>query len=61
MKRQNAAYMAMEPVRIKFVNLEKVGFGSDLHYHMSTLFDIFIRMMIQKAKGNLHDTKFWFQ
>ncbi|EFP11803.1 hypothetical protein CRE_26709 [Caenorhabditis remanei] len=38
MKRQNAAYRAMDPVRIKFINLDKVAFGSDLHYHMSTLF-----------------------
>ncbi len=61
LKRQNDAYSALEPMRMRFLNLDQIAPGDALYVHVANLIDIFVRMMIEKAGGNLKDTKFWLQ
>ncbi|EGT56180.1 hypothetical protein CAEBREN_06213 [Caenorhabditis brenneri] len=61
LKRQNAVYSSLEPMRMRFVNLDQATPGDVLYIHAANLIDIFIRMMIQKAGGSLKDTQFWLQ
>ena len=61
LKRQNAAYMELEPMRMSFIGLDKITSGEVLHVHVANLIDILIRMMIEKAGGNLEDTRYWLQ
>ncbi|KAI5177071.1 hypothetical protein PAEPH01_2461 [Pancytospora epiphaga] len=61
LKRQNAAYSSLEPMRMKFVNLDQIIPGDVLYVHTANLIDIFIRMMIEKAGSSLKDTQYWLQ
>ncbi|PIC12200.1 hypothetical protein B9Z55_028556 [Caenorhabditis nigoni] len=61
LKRQNAAYEALEPMRIKFKGVNAMTNTYKLQHHVARLIDIFIRKMIKQADGNLTDTKYWIR
>ena len=43
-------------------NLDRIHLnGTSFEQHLAKLFDIFIRYMLEKAKGNLEDTPFWLE
>ncbi|EGT41191.1 hypothetical protein CAEBREN_23102 [Caenorhabditis brenneri] len=58
---ETKAYIALEPMRMRFLNLDQIAPGDTLHVHVANLIDIFVTMMIQKAGGSLKDTKYWLQ
>ena len=60
LKRENAAYMALKPLRMRFKNLDGIE-DEALHLHVANLLDIFVRMRIQEAGGDLKTTKYWLQ
>ncbi|EFP00608.1 hypothetical protein CRE_03491 [Caenorhabditis remanei] len=59
--RKNAAFYALDTIRIKFNALDDIKNPALLHKHVAKCIDIFIRKQIHAAGGDLETTPYWLQ
>ncbi|PIC39289.1 hypothetical protein B9Z55_011025 [Caenorhabditis nigoni] len=57
LKRRNAAYVALNPMKMRFIGIDSMTNTYKIQHHVTRLIDIFIRKMIKQADGNLRGSK----